>query len=172
MFSVAARLARAFLRPLMATLKTPLPPHVQLSDLLFDALESEGIDPDWFADLFADWKALGPAGEYSSFYFGKDGAYVEPRRGGRMVLRHAHLPPGDPAELALWSRLHRRRRRRTSDACVIYAHDARFGYLLLYIAREPTGHAISDMRVPASARFMNQLADAAEAFIHDGSVVL
>lgn len=47
-----------------------------------------------------------------------------------------------------------------------------YGYLLLYIAREPNGPAISDMRIASSARFMNQLADAAEAFIHDGSVVL
>lgn len=81
-------------------------------------------------------------------------------------------PPADPAELAEWSRLHRRRRRRTSDASVIYAYAPLYGYLLLYIAREPNGHAISDMRIASSARFMNQLADAAEAFIHDGSVVL
>ncbi|MDM0029895.1 type II toxin-antitoxin system YafO family toxin [Variovorax saccharolyticus] len=156
----------------MKATSKPSPPRVQLSDLLYDALEAEGVGPDWFADQFADWKALGTAGEYASFYFGKDGAYAEPRRGGCMVLRHAHLPPGDPAALAEWARLHRRRRRRTSDTCVIYTQDARFGYLLLYIAREPTGHAISDMRVPAAARFMSQLADAAEAFMHDGAIVL
>jgi hypothetical protein len=89
-----------------------------------------------------------------------------------MVLHHAHLPPTDEAALAEWARLRRRRRRRTSDACVIYAYAPLYGYLLLYVAREPGGHAISDMRVASSARLMNQLADAAEAFIFDGSFVL
>jgi hypothetical protein len=89
-----------------------------------------------------------------------------------MVLRHVHLPPADAVELAEWSRLHRRRRKRTSDTCLVYAYDRHHGYLLLYVAWEPNGHAISDMSVPASARLMHQLADAAEAFIQDGSVIL
>jgi hypothetical protein len=72
-----ARLARAFSR-LMAT--APTLPHVQLSDLLYDTFEDEGIDSDVFADEFAAWKALGPAGEFSSYYFGKDGFYIEPKR--------------------------------------------------------------------------------------------
>jgi hypothetical protein len=164
-----ARLVRAFSR-LMAT-ALPLP-HVQLSDLLYDTFEAEGIDPDVFADEFAAWKALGPTGEFSSYYFGKDGFYIEPKRNGQMVIRHVHLPPSDTAELAEWSRLHRRRRMRTSNTCLVYAHDRRHGYLLLYVAREPNGHGISDMRIPASARLMHQFADAADAFIHDGSVIL
>ena len=135
---------------------------------LYDDLEAEGIDPDWFADLLAEWKSLGPAGEYSSFYFGKDGA-CRTKAGRAHGASPAHLPPVDAAALAERCRQHRRRRRRTSDACFIYAHA--YGHLLLYIAHEPNGHAISDMRVASSARFMNQLADAAEAFIFDGSVV-
>ncbi len=90
-----------------------------------------------------------------------------------MVLRHVHLPPSNPVDLAEWAKAHRRRRgRRTSNTCLVYAYDKAHGYLLLYIAREPNGHSISDMSVLASARFMNLLADAAEAFIHDGSIAL
>lgn len=155
----------------MAT--APVLPHVQLSALLYDAFDEEGIDADVFADTFAEWKALGAAGEFSSFYWGKDGAYSHPQRGGKMVLRHVHLPPSDPTALAEWAKMHRRRRgRRTSNTCLLYAHDRTHGYLLLYVAREPHGHSISDMSVPASARLMNQLADAADAFIHDGSITL
>ena len=154
----------------MATV--PVPPHVQLSDLLYDTFEEEGLDPDVFADEFQAWKALGPAGEYSNFYFGKDGFYFEPKRHHQMVLRHVHLPPSSPQELAEWSRAHRRRRRRTSNTCLIYAYDKAHGYLLLFIAREPNGHVISDLRISASVRLLNQLADAAEAFIHDGAITL
>ncbi|RZA08612.1 MAG: hypothetical protein EOP02_36385, partial [Proteobacteria bacterium] len=66
----------------MATV--PVPPHVQLSDLLYNTFEEEGLNPDVFADEFQAWKALGPAGEYSSFYFGKDGFYFEPKRHHQM----------------------------------------------------------------------------------------
>lgn len=149
-----------------------VPPHVQLSDLLYDTFEEEGLDPDVFADEFQAWKALGAAGEYSSFYFGKDAFYFEPKRRHQMVLRHVHLPPSDSRQLTEWGRAHRRRRRRTSNTCLVYAYDKAHGYLLLYIAREPNGHVISDMHIAASVRLMNQLADAAEAFIHDGSVAL
>ena len=70
-------------------------------------------------------------------YWVKDGAY-SPRRGGKMVLRHVHLPPSDPTARAQWAKMHRRRRRRrTSNPCLLYAHDRTHGYLLLYVARSP-----------------------------------
>jgi hypothetical protein len=38
-----------------------------------------------FADEFAAWKALGPSGEFSSYYFGKDGFYIG--SGGAVAIR-------------------------------------------------------------------------------------
>jgi hypothetical protein len=154
----------------MATV--PVPPHVQLSDPLYDTFEEEGLNPNVFADEFQAWKALGPAGEYSNFYFGKDSFYFELKRHHQMVLRHVHLPPSGTQELAEWNRAHRRRRRRTSNICLIYAYYKAHGHLLLYIAREPNGHVILDLRISASVRLLNQLADETKAFIHDGSIVL
>jgi hypothetical protein len=44
--------------------------------------------------------------------------------------------------------------------------------LLIYIAWEPEGHEFAQMATAETARFMNQLADVAEEFIHRGTVLL
>lgn len=156
-------------------------PPVHLTQLLRQALLDDGLDPDDFAQYFAEWKAMGAAGEYLDYYFGKDGDYDQPRRGGQRVLRHVHMPPEDrradeseppsPA-LAQWERDWQRRRRKTSDTALIYAHDPRRGYLLIYLAREPTGHQIAQMTTETSRTFMNQLADVADAFITHGRILI
>ncbi len=47
-------------------------------------------------------------------------------------------------------------------------HGARYGYLLIHLAREPDGHD----DITANARLMEMWADIAEAFIHDGTILL
>ena len=158
-----------------------MPPTVQLTSLLRQALLAEGFDPDEFAQYFADWKALGDAGEYLDYYFGKDGFYDHPRRHGRRVLRHVHLPPADermsgteapsPA-LARWEQSWKRRGRKTSDTALIYAEAPAWGYLLIYIAREPQGQELAQMATVATKTFMNQLADVAERFVFNGSIII
>jgi mRNA interferase YafO len=159
----------------------PTPPKVQLTALLRQALIDEGLDPNDFAEYFAGWKAMGPAGEYEDYYFGKDGFYDAPKRGGRRVLKHVHMPPDDvradpadpkPVALVQWDKDWGNRRRKTSDTSLIYAEDPGHGYLLIYLAREPTGHELARMATPASKTFMNQLADVAEQFIFSGAVVI
>jgi len=149
-------------------------PKVQLSGLLRDDLIAEGFDPIEFADYFARWKALGAAGEYSNWYFGKDGFYDRPLRNNKRVLRHVHLPPdGFPEKLREWDRLHDLgNKRKTSNAVLIYVHDPVNGYLLLHMVREPDGHSFSDMDTPETDQFMNQLADVAEEFIYLNAVNL
>lgn len=133
-----------------------------------------GDDADDLAKWFAEWKSWGPAGEYSDWYFGKDGAYTEPRRNGKSVLRHVHLPPSDEdsEEFAKWELNAKRLSRKTSNNVLIYAHDATHGYLLIYFAREPNGHSIAEMKTAASKQLMEQLANVAEAFCHDGSITI
>lgn len=148
-------------------------PKVQLTELLRNILVSDGYDTDEFARYFARWKALGPAGEFSDPYFGKDGEYAKPMRGGRRVLRHVHLPPErDPDQLTDWERKAARRSRKTSDTALIYAYDPQHGFLLIFFAREPHGHTLAAMHTTAAAQLMEQLADAAEQFIHYGSIII
>jgi hypothetical protein len=88
-----------------------------------------------------------------------------------MVLRHAHLPPANPAELAEWSRLYCRRRRRASDACVSTSAP-RCTDICFSTSLASPADTRSQTSASRAARFTNQLLDAAEAFIHDGPVVL
>lgn len=146
---------------------------VHITELLRGALALRGLDPLTLTDNFAKWKSLGDAGEYESCQFGKDGEYVRPTRNGARVLRHVHLPPAtSPQALTRWESDFARRRRKTSDTCLVYAQDRFYGYLLIYIAQEPHGHELSAMVTPESTRLMNQFADVAEAFINDGLTII
>lgn len=146
---------------------------VQLTAILRAALLAEEVDPDAYARRFGEWKDDFPEGEFDDYEFGKDAAYARPLRGNRHVLWHVHLPPEtDKVAIADWTVKWQRGSRRTSDTALIYTRDANFGYLLLYIAREPHGHSIADMSIGASAKLMNQLADAAETFMQSGNITL
>jgi hypothetical protein len=146
---------------------------VRATQLLRDSLAAGGWNPDVLVQEFREWKADGAAGEYGSYYFGKDAPYDPPRRNGKPVLWHVHMPPETDSEAtAKWTVAWRRRTRKTSDAALIYAYDPLHGYLLLYFAVEPTAHALIAMRDADSRDLMNLLADIAEAFIHDGSIVV
>lgn len=147
-------------------------PKVLLTALLRRVLIAEGLDPDDFAKYFAEWKATGADGEFRDYYFGKDAFYDQPKRCGRRVLRHVHLPPGQHEALVKWERDWGRERRKTSDSSLIYAEDAGAGFLLIYLAREPHGHQLARMTTPETAQFMSDLADVAEAFIFSGKVLL
>ncbi|MDB5820035.1 MAG: hypothetical protein JWQ11_3675 [Rhizobacter sp.] len=148
-------------------------PLVRATNLLVSALESEGLDAGVLCDAFSCWKSRGPAGEFSDFYFGKDSEYVRPKRNGVNVLRHAHLPPvSDVEALTEWNVRARRSSREVSDTCLIYAHDQRHGFLLIYIAREPYGHTLAQMETSEARQLMNDFCDVAEAFVHEGRILI
>jgi hypothetical protein len=142
--------------------------------LLHDALEQEGEgDCAALCIYFSEWKALGPAGEYSDWYFGRDSEYIHPRRNGKRLLRHVHLPPTyDPEAMEAWNRKAERNSPKTSDSALIYTFDPTYGYLLIYIAREPEAHRLADMATPESFDLMNQFCDVAEAFGLNGSILI
>jgi hypothetical protein len=144
-----------------------------LTGLLRSSLEGEGYDANEFLAYFLAWKDLGPNGEYADPYFGKDGEYGRPVRNGKRVLRHVHLPPEtDASAIKRWNRDHKQGSRKTSDTSLVYAYDQTHGYLLIYIAREPDGHAIAEMRTAKSRQLMENFADVAERFCHDGTVLI
>lgn len=146
--------------------------RVQVTAMLSDSLRDAGWNPEVLADEFREWKTDGAAGEYTSYYYGKDGDYTSPLRNGKPVLRHVHMPPAsDAAALAAWEMQWRRRSRKTSDGALIYAYDHHYGYLLIFYAVEPTAHSLAQMQDADSVELMNMFADIAEAFIHDGTVI-
>ena len=129
-------------------------------------LLAAGQSPALLAARFDQWKAQG---EYSSYHFGKDGAYGPPLHG---VLRHVHLlPQADAAALVAWNRAWARRARKVSDRALVYASDSTQGHLLIFILNEPDAHRIARMETPADATRMRKLTKVAQSFVHDGSVI-
>lgn len=57
---------------------------------------------------------------------------------------------------------------RVSSRVLVYVDGGRHGYLLLHLAREPDGHD----RATSNRRVMALWADIAEAFIHDGTILV
>lgn len=56
-------------------------------------LLAKGFNPQEFCQYFKDWKEDGPGAE--DWFFGKDNFYSKPTKGGKMVLQHVHLAPGE-----------------------------------------------------------------------------
>lgn len=145
-------------------------PRVLVANSLAKKMQAIGEDPQYLAKTFGAWKALGEAGEYSSIMFGKDAFYERPTgHGGRLVLRHVHLVPVlDREARERWRRVHQRGGRKTSDRALVYAQDARHGFLLIHIAEEPTAHAMALMEDPKSNMLMQLFAQVAQEFIQTG----
>lgn len=140
-------------------------PTVQITSVLRKSLEADGFDVADYLRYFANWKADWPAQEFSDPFFGKDGDYKRPLRSGKRVLRHVHLPPeADAKEVAHWDKLADRNSRKTSNTSLVYAEDAMYGYLLIAILKEPTGHDVSQMKTTESAELMEWFADIADHF--------
>ena len=130
-----------------------------------------GESPVEYAKYFAEWKALGPAGECSDWFFGKDGFYKKPLRNRKMVPRHVHLPPKSGTEDARkWDRRAKNGDPKESNSALVYAEDRTHGYLLMFVALDPHGHKFADLQTSDSVELMGEFCDMAEAFIHDGTV--
>lgn len=143
----------------------------QLTGALREQLCELGLDPDNFAAEFDHWKSIGD--EYSSYLFGKDGAYSRPVVNGQPnTLRHVHLVPlADPVALQRWDKAFQRGSRKTSDRALVYVSDSYYGNLLLFILDEPTAHEVSLMKTTEHRQLMHQFAAVADKFIHAGEVL-
>jgi mRNA interferase YafO len=144
----------------------------KLTDAICDQLSESGQDPTNFAAEFDHWKSRGPNGEYSSYLFGKDGAYGAPKvNGAANTLRHVHLVPlKDASELPRWNQGWSRRTRKRSDRHLVYVSDPYYGHLLLWILDEPGSHEIALMKSPEDSKLMRQFAAVADRFIQTGEV--
>lgn len=144
----------------------------RLTDAIRAQLGESGLDPNIFAAEFDHWKSRGPNGEYGSYLFGKDGAYIAPGvNGAPNILRHVHLVPlKDVAKLNRWDKDWFRRARKSSDRHLVYVSDPYYGHLLLWILDEPGSHDIALMRTPEDKELMNQFAAVAGHFIQTGEI--
>lgn len=144
----------------------------KLTDALRALLRESGEDPTNFAAEFDLWKSRGPNGEYGSYLFGKDGAYVTPTVNGvPNKLRHVHLVPlKDMASISRWDVDWRRRTRKRSDRHLVYVSDPYYGHLLLWILDEPGSHDVALMSTPEDRQLMNQFAEVADHFVQTGEV--
>lgn len=141
-----------------------------MTDLLRQKLLQVGNNPDNFIKQFADWKALGPAGEDNVYVFGKDSEYARPTVNNKRVLRHVHLVPiQDAVALQKWNFGWNNYKRRVSDIALVYVDGGMYGFLLITILAEPDAHDISKMATPEHRELMINFADTAEQFIFKGT---
>lgn len=143
---------------------------VKITQALTRQMLADGINPDTFIQKFLDWKA---GDEYGSYLFGKDGAYARPKMHGMpYALRHAHLVPLlDQEQLVNWHKAWRRRGRKTSDRCLIYAGNNQQEFLLIFILSEPDAHAVAQMQTVQTREIMTGFLDVAAEFLHTGRVI-
>lgn len=144
--------------------------QVHVTEYLRSQYDDEGAD---LVRAFADWKSMGPDGEYHHYYFGKDGDYARPLVDGKRVLRHVHLVPDDSSPYRpQWDKTWRYKGRKISNDVLIYAQGApRYGALLIAVILEPHGHNFAEMKTPEDATMMEGFASAADQFIFDGSII-
>lgn len=151
-------------------------PVVQCTQLLQTKLLQVGFQPTDYVTYFAEWKRdckVNPIVEFTDYYFGKDGEYSRPKRNGKNILWHVHLPPkSKSAEIARWEYDLKHKARKKSNTSLIYAYDLTNGYLLIDIVWEPDGHSLTKMNTPASKEMMEGYADIAEQFITYGIVLV
>lgn len=136
-----------------------------------------------FCAAFDAWKAGFPESEHTNFLFGKDGAYSTPTVDGKKyALRHVHLVPLlDQAAFQKWLGLFNLGKtkgkwlRRTSNRVLIYATRTLPAggeeHLLMYILTEPDAHEVALMKTDGDRQFMEQFAECAASFLHDGTVI-
>jgi mRNA interferase YafO len=141
---------------------------VKITTALKTLLEQSGICPEELSNQFMRWKK---EGEYNSYYFGKDSAYVLPTvNGEKYKLRHIHLVPlTDKKQLAIWNQKWQFGGRKTSDRVLIYAEDNLNNFLLIFILSEPDAHKIAQMKEPKNEQLMKRFAAIAEQFLFDGT---
>ncbi|MGK5009421.1 type II toxin-antitoxin system YafO family toxin [Janthinobacterium sp. MDB2-8] len=143
---------------------------VQITEVLKKTMLAEGLNVDEFLSQFEHWKA---GDEYSSKWFGKDGAYARPNVDGKKyMLRHVHLVPiADIAQLAQWNVKFKRKSRKTSDRALVYVSNGKGDYLLIFILEEPDAHEVAEMKTSEHREVMSGFAEVAAEFLDTGKII-
>lgn len=116
-------------------------PKVWILGDLFDTLAPRGLNSETLRNSFAAYKG---GDEFSHKLFCHD---IGSDPGCH--LRHVHFIPTDPEDLNRWMELFKipyKRKQRTSDRYVLYAHDKTYGFLLIDILDDPGAHSLWSQR--------------------------
>ncbi|MCX8518124.1 MAG: type II toxin-antitoxin system YafO family toxin [Rhodoferax sp.] len=142
---------------------------VQATQLLQNQFDQNPDDCSELLSAFKEWKAKG---EYSSYLFGKDSAYIAPKVDGiPYALRHVHLAPiAQTDKLKKWNKAWKNKGRKTSDRVLVYVSNASEA-LLIYVLPEPDAHEIARMETPEDKHLMQSFAAIAAAFLDRGEVI-
>lgn len=143
------------------------------TQILQDQFAGIHDDLDVLVSEFERWKDKGAAGEYSSYFFGKDSAYIDPKvNGAPYTLRHVHLAPITQAkQIAKWNRDWLNKSRKTSDRVLVYVSNSNGEALLIFILPEPDAHEIARMKTPQDKALMNSFSEIADAFLNTGQII-
>jgi mRNA interferase YafO len=140
-------------------------------------LQEQFDDAEDFLELtlaFDQWKAKGAQGEFDSYLFGKDSAYISPKvQGVPYSLRHVHLVPISHTEqLAKWNKAWKTRSRKTSDRVLVYVDNGAGDCLLIFILPEPEAHEIAAMKTLQDKTLMESFAEVAAAYLETGDIIV
>lgn len=147
--------------------------EVKITKILEDQITKEGLDYNFFIDLFSKWKCGGASQEHSYYEFGKDGAYNKPKvNDATYVLKHVHLVPIIDLETkAKWDAAWKHNSRKTSNRVLVYAGDGPKKFLLIAILPEPDAHSIASMKTSSDVDTMTSFSQIAEEFIFTGNIL-
>lgn len=142
------------------------------TELLREQLKDSFGQPDalTLANTFDLWKKAiqnQPISEFTSDFFGKDGAYCNPKIDGRQYqLRHVHLKPiEDKNKKKTWAIRLQQKSRKTSNRILVYVTRNVDEHLLIFILEEPSAHEIAEMRTEEDKKVMHNFAKIAEKYL-------
>lgn len=122
------------------------------------------FDLSRFTERFIKWKKNG---EFSSYFFGKDGFYSPIHFG----LRHVHLVPIlNIVDKLNWDKHWKTGQRRTSDTCLVYVEDGS-DFLLIAILPEPLAHEVAREETEEDRLVMANFRHIAEQFFYYRNIV-
>jgi hypothetical protein len=117
-----------------------------------------------FIENFKEWKSSSDPD--SSFYFGKDAGYREPKLSTGYLL-HVHTPPTTKIERDKWSYNFENSKKRTSDRALVYIKRGTSYLLIDWIKSD--AHESTDYSIEGKKNLLN-FANIAEKFLNDEEI--
>lgn len=138
--------------------------NIYHTKLISDYAQEHQFELSEFIQRFSDWKEKG---EFSSYFFGKDGFYSPIEAG----LKHVHLVPiMSILDKINWDLNWKNGKRRTSDTCLVYVEDGQ-DYLLINILPESLAHEIARQATEDDRQIMRFFREIAEQFFYYRNII-
>jgi hypothetical protein len=119
---------------------------------------------DKFIENFRIWKES--PDENSSFYFGKDGGYREPKLSSGYLM-HVHTIPIPKPQREVWSKCFENGWKRTSDGVLVYVQNSKSFLLIDWV--KDGGHILADYSEESKVK-LKYYATIAEKFLNQEEI--